>query len=159
MEKEEKQAYSARVVQANRTELLVIVYEILEGELRQAFTAFEKEDFSGFDIALQNAQKFLNELMGTLNYQFRVSYQLLSIYRFINRTLIECRLKKQRGDLQVCIDMVDKLRSAYAKIAEQDNSAPLMENVQKLYTGLTYGRQTLSEVSVDAGTGRRGFYA
>ena len=63
MEKEKVQEYSTRVVQANRTELLVIVYEILQEELKQALVEYDREDMTAFDVALKNAQKFLNELI------------------------------------------------------------------------------------------------
>ena len=159
MEREKRQEFSARITQANRTELLVIVYEITQEELREALDAYTKQKMQHFDISLQNAQKFLNELMGTLNYQYKISYQLFSIYRFINKKIVEARLKKQNTDLEECIRLLEKLRVAYAQIASKDMEGPMMANVQKLYSGLTYGKNSLSEVSVDGNGGHRGLYA
>ena len=67
MRKEKLQSYSARVAQANRTGLLVIVYEIIEEELSVAMECYKEADMEGFDNALKNGQKFLGELMGTLD--------------------------------------------------------------------------------------------
>lgn len=159
MEREKVQEYSTRVVQANRTELLVIVYEILQEELKQALVEYEREDITAFDTALKNAQKFLNELMGTLDYQYALSFQLLSIYKFINKVIIRDRLRVQTEQLEGCVQLVGKLREAYLQISSEDKEGPIMKNVQQVYAGLTYGRSALSEVSIDESQGHRGLYA
>lgn len=159
MRKERRQEYSARVVQAKRTELLVIVYEIIQEELELAMECFEEKDLMGFDAALKNAQKFLNELMATLDYQYEISYQLMSIYKFTNKILIEDRIKKTDACLEDCIRIFQHLKDGYQGIVSQDDSAPAMENVQKIYAGLTYGKSSLYEISVDVKDGKRGIYA
>ena len=58
MEREKRQEFSARITQANRSELLVIVYEIVQEELTEALAEFEKQELQKFDISLQNAQNF-----------------------------------------------------------------------------------------------------
>lgn len=61
MEKEKIRSYSARITQANRTELLIIVYEIIQEELSVALDCHEESDMEGFETALKNGQKFLGE--------------------------------------------------------------------------------------------------
>ena len=158
MRKERRQEYSARVVQAKRTELLVIVYEIIQEELELALDCYE-EDMTGFDIALKNAQKFLNELMATLDYQYEIAYQLMAIYKFANKKIIEDRIKKTDDGLEGCIRIFQHLKDGYEGIVSQDDSLPAMENVQKIYAGLTYGKSSLYEISVDVKNGKRGIYA
>lgn len=159
MEKNKAQEYSARIVQANRTELLVIMYEIIQEELSQAIEAYNKKDEQLFQSSMKSAQKFLNELMGTLDYHYEVSYNLMSIYKYVNKVIIEDRMKLQTDQLPECIDMIGSLKVAYEGIVSQDQSGPVMDNVQKLYAGLTYGKGTLNEVSVNVGGGNRGLYA
>lgn len=159
MEKEKRQEYSTRVVQANRTELLVIVYEMLQEELKQAQVEYKREDIEAFDKALKNAQKFLNELMGTLDYQYELSFRLLSIYKFINKVIIRDRLQVRDDELEGCIRIIGRIHDAYAQIVSEDREGPVMKNVQQVYAGLTYGKHALSEVSVDESNGHRGLYA
>lgn len=159
MKKEKIQNYSARITQANRTELLIIMYEIIQEELSTALDCYEESDVEGFDVALKSGQKFLGELMGTLNYQYAVSYQLMSIYKFLNKAMIEARLKKQSECLVECIGIVENIKNGFEGIADEDTSKPLMENVQKLYAGLTYGKNSLNEISVNVHDGKRGLYA
>ena len=51
------------------------------------------------------------------------------------------------------------LKDGYEGIVSQDDSNPVMENVQKIYAGLTYGKSSLYEISVDVKDGKRGIYA
>lgn len=159
MEKEKRQEYSTRVVQANRTELLVIVYEMLQEELKQAQVEYERQDIEAFDKALKNAQKVLHELMGTLNYQYELSFRLLSIYKFVNKVIIRDRLQVRDDELEGCIRIIGRIHDAYAQIVSEDREGPVMKNVQQVYAGLTYGKHALSEVSVDESNGHRGLYA
>ena len=159
MEKEKIRSYSARITQANRTELLIIMYEIIQEELSVALDCHEESDMEGFEMALKNGQKFLGELMGTLNYQYTISYQLMSLYKFINKTIIEARLRQQTEHLPECVDVIEKIKKGYEGIVKEDTSGPLMENVQKLYAGLTYGKHALNEISVNVNDGQRGLYA
>lgn len=159
MKKEKIQSYSARVTQANRTELLVIMYEIIQDELNTALDCYEESDMEGFDTALRSGQKFLGELMGTLNYEYALSYQLMSLYKFINKTIIEARLGKRADYIIECIGIVENIKNGFEEIVTEDTSGPLMENVQKLYAGLTYGKDSLNEISVNVNSGKRGLYA
>lgn len=159
MKKEKIQSYSARVVQANRTELLIIMYEIIQEELSVALDCYEESDMEGFEAALKNGQKFLSELMGTLNYQYTISYQLMSVYKFINKTMIEAALKQRMDYLPDCINILENIKKGYEGIVSEDTSGPLMDNVQKLYAGLTYGKDSLNEISVNIHEGKRGLYA
>lgn len=159
MNKEKIQNYSTRITQANRTELLVIMYEIIESELSEAIDCYEEEDMQGFELALKNGQKFLGELMSTLDYKYPIAYQLLSIYKFINRTIILARIKQQVEHLVECVGIVENIKKGYEGIVKEDASEPLMKNVQKVYAGLTYGKGALNEISVNVNQGKRGLYA
>jgi flagellar protein FliS len=44
-------------------------------------------------------------------------------------------------------------------VAKQDDSKAVMENVQTIYAGLTYGRGTLNETITTGVTPQRGFEA
>lgn len=159
MEKNKAQEYSARIVQANRTELLVIIYEIIQEELSLAIEAYNKKDGTLFKVSMKSAQKFLNELMGTLDYRYEVAYNLMSVYKYVNKVIIEDIMKEQIDQISECIDIIGNLKVAYEGIVPQDHSGPVMINVQKVYAGLTYGKGTLNEVSVNENGGNRGLYA
>ena len=50
--------------------------------------------------------------------------------------------------------MLRELKESYEQIASQDTSAPVMENAQTIYAGLTYGKDSLNVSLSDQGTNR-----
>lgn len=159
MEKEMTQEYCARVTQANKTELIVIMYEIFQTETDYAKEAYENGDIETFVSSMKNAQKFLNELMGSLDYRYKISYELLSIYSFVNRTLLASIAKRRPVDLEGIQRVMENLRTAFEGISKEDKSGPLMENTQKIYAGLTYGRGVLNEIAFNVNEVNRGYRA
>ena len=157
MKKESMQAYSKRITQANRTELVVITYEIIIEHIKNAQISFENQE--EFSNDLDQAQAFLKELMVSLDFEHQISYNLMSLYIFINKQLIEAKLKKSCEMLPTVQGMLESLLSSFREVSKQDNSAPLMQNTQKVYAGLTYGRDDVNEMSLASDDRNRGFKA
>lgn len=159
MEKEIVQAYSTRITQANRSELVVITYEIILEELKAARVAWNNQDIINFETELKRAQKFLNELMGSLDYQYNLSQQLLALYKYVNEQVIIAIARRTDETLAFAEDVLKGLLVGFQEVSKQDNSKPLMENTQRLYAGLTYGKGSLNETFVDVNQTKRGFQA
>lgn len=159
MEKEEAKEYCARVTQANRTQLIVIMYEIFQAEIEYAKNFYEEGNTEDFVLAVKNAHKFLYELMSSLDYRYKISYELLSIYSFVNRTLLVSIAKRKPVDLEGIQKVMKNLQIAFEGVSKEDKSGPLMENTQKIYAGLTYGRGVLNEIAFNVNEANRGFRA
>ena len=132
MTKDEKQQFTFRITQANSTEMIVILYEMLLCYLKEAEEAVEKEDKAAFHEAVRKARGCMNEL-------------LQSLHHF------------EAAPLQEIEKVISPLKDAYAKIAPENKKGVVMKNSQTVYAGLTYGRGTLSENMADQGT-NRGMY-
>ena len=83
----------------------------------------------------------------------------MSMYIFINKQLIEAKLKKSCEMLPRVQGMLESLLSSFREVSKQDHSAPLMQNTQKVYAGLTYGRDDVNEMSLASDDRNRGFKA
>ena len=68
--------------------------------------------------------------------------------------LITIRGKKALDEADV---IMKKLRNSFETAAADDKSAPLMDNAQKVYAGMTYGRGRLTESFIN--DDNRGFLA
>ncbi len=159
MTKELIQAYTARITQASKTELVVITYEILLSDIKEAQTAFEIGDNSQYSKVLKHASTVINELMRSLDYQYEISYNLMSLYIYASKCLIEANYQKNIGLLENAAIVIQKLMAGFEEICSQDMSGPVMQNAQQLYAGLTYGKGTLNEVYIDPQEHNRGFKA
>lgn len=159
MKKEMIQEISMRVTQASRSELIVIMYEIILREIEYAKEAFDEGDLAAYEKELTQAGRFVNELMGALDYSIGISYQLMSLYIFANKELTTAKMQKQPELLEGVTEIFEKLLIGYKKVSEEDVSGPVMRNTQQVYAGLTYGRGTLNEMYVDGNEARRGYMA
>ena len=79
MKKEDKQRFTLRITQANPTELVVILYEMLLGYLEDAEEA-AGNDMQLFHDAARKARGCLNELMGSLHMEYEPAPALMQLY-------------------------------------------------------------------------------
>lgn len=159
MRKEEVQVFTARVTQASKSELIVILYEMILLELKDARKAYEAENLITFDKELKKAQKFVNELMVALDYQYALSYDLLSLYLYVNKRIITAIIKRNPISLDSAEKVLNKLLIGFEGVSKADTSGPMMQNTQQLYAGLTYGKGKLNETYINPDNRSRGFIA
>lgn len=158
MKDELKQQFALRITQANKSELVVILYEMFLTYIGDAKEDLKGQDFKTFRLNIQRARGCLKELMGSLNYNYEPASSLLSLYVYINKLLVEADIHREEKPLSESEKIMEKLRSAYDTVSKEDHSAPVMGNAQTVYAGLTYSKNDLS-VNLDEGSGNRGFFA
>jgi flagellar protein FliS len=159
MQREAAHAFTARVTQASKSELVVITYEMALTEVKEAVEDYGTENFDGFYQQLERAQKFIRELVAALDYKYPLSYDLLSLYLYVNKRIVTAMMKKDVSALGSAESVLQKLLVGFEGVSRQDTSDPVMQNTQQIYAGLTYSRGKLDEVSVNPDGRRRGFIA
>lgn len=158
MTKEMKQDYTLRITQANKSQLVVIVYEMLLDYLKDAQQAHENGRSDLFAEALRKAEGCIRELLASLHMEYQPAGNLMSLYVYANKLLAQARLHNSTGELLQIAKMMQKLHDAYEQISREDTSASVMENTQSVYAGLTYGKSRLMESLSNEGSSR-GFRA
>ena len=163
MKKEDRQQFTFRISQANSTDLVVILYEMLLCYLEDAAEALAAgegvcAETDGFREAVRKARGCLNELLGSLNMQYEPAPAMQQLYLFCIRRLALGEARRDAKLLDEIKRVIEPLHDAYAKVAEQNGAGPVMRNSQTVYAGLTYGRNTLTENMADQGT-NRGMFA
>lgn len=151
MTKEQINEFSMRISQTNRTGLVVIIYEIIESYIDFALEALEIGDYEAFTFNIKKTRQFLNQLSSGLDFTYELSFELMNLYMFANECLVKSEVKRQNVNLSTVSKMISELRKAFEKISKEDKSGTLMKNSQKVYEGLTYGKNARNNVSV---TGR-----
>ena len=154
MTREVKQQFTFRITQANSTELVVILYEMLLSYLEESREALEKEDSSAFHEAIRKARGCINELISSLHMEYEPAPALMKLYLFCVRRLANGEVRSDPQPLGEIEQVIRPLHDAYEKISVQNNSGPVMGNSQTVYAGLTYGRNNLTENMADQGANR-----
>ena len=157
MTREDKQAFTRRIAKANRSQLAVIVYEMFLVYLEDAKKAHAAENKAEFARSLELARGCVQELRASLNFEYDIAKYLFDIYCFADRKLAQCIFSGSMENIDAIAEMFTKLRNAYAEISAQDKTEPLMDNIQDVYAGYTYGKNDINEslVNYDAGRGYR----
>ena len=158
MTKEQKQELTLRITQANKTQLITILYEMVLLYVDEAMEAIAKEDKVEYKAAIRKIRGCMNELTASLHFEQELAQNFLQLYLYINRELVKASMHYDRENLLHVQRVVRKLHDAYAQIENQDASGPVMGNTQTVYAGLTYGRNTLTE-NISDPAANRGFFA
>ena len=159
MTQEQIQTYTYRVSQASPCELVVIMYDIILDDVKNAREAKNAGNTKQYQNDLSHAVKFVNELMGALDFSQPISFRLMSLYIYVNKMLVKARVTERWDSLNDVELVIEKLRAGFDGIKDQDTSGPVMQNVQQVYAGLTYGKGSLNETYLNAQDYNRGFNA
>jgi flagellar protein FliS len=154
MTSEVKQQFTLRITQANSTEMIVILYEMLLCYLDEGKEAYAVQDRIGFREAIRKSRGCINELLHSLNMEYEPAPALLQLYLFCIRRLAVCEVRNDDKCFDEIKRVIAPLKDAYSSLAQQNTGGPVMNNSQTVYSGLTYGRNRLSEDMADNSSNR-----
>ncbi|MBE5906338.1 MAG: flagellar protein FliS [Lachnospiraceae bacterium] len=157
MNKEKKQEFTARVVNANRSELIVIMYDLIFTYMEDARADYAKDDWEATKVDFAHMEMVIRRLVRDLNHTYKVADELYALYQFCLRQLALCKVRKNLEGMEHAKVVLDNLYVGMKGMAKEDASSPMMRNSQQVVAGLTYGKSSISEVQL--GDTNRGFYA
>ena len=111
MDKNIRKKFEDRIKKADSIQMIIIIYEILLYYLDTA----KKEDW---DNNLSYADKCLDELIKSINFDFCVSTEILSVYSYCKQRLNITRIKKDPEMLIEIEQIINKYLTTY-KILEE----------------------------------------
>lgn len=159
MEKERLQEYATRVTQANRSELVVVIYEAILASIKEGKESLAENDIEQTRKEITRARELITELMGSLDLQYEISHYLRQLYIYAGRELCQGIANRDPEQFDHASRIFEKLLPSFQEVAKQDDSEAVMKNAQTIYAGLTYGRGTLNETLGTAVDVNRGFEA
>ena len=140
-----KKEFTLRISQANSTQLVVILYDMLLCYLNDAEEAFNQKEYDAYKDAIRKSRNCVNELMQSLHMEYELAHALLQLYLFCIRRLAKCEACNEDGCIKDIRRVIVPLRDAYDKISCNNTNGAVMDNSQTVYAGLTYGRNQLTE--------------
>ncbi len=158
MTEEQKQAYTRRITQANKTQLVTILYEMTADYMKDAKKAIEGGDGAETDRQIQLAQGCVDQLIHGLDMKVEISQNLLQLYLFAKQELIKAVTDHDPVHFDNAGIVINGLHETYLKLEKMDDSKPEMENTQSVVAGMTYGQSGLNETIADPDA-NRGFKA
>lgn len=154
MTAELKQEYTLRIAQANKTQLITILYEMVLLYIDEAESALDTGNKAEFKNAIRKIRGCMDELTASLHFEYALAQNLLQLYLYVDRELVKASSHYEKENLAHVRLVIGQLHEAYEQIQDLDTSGPVMGNTQTVYAGLTYGRNTLTENITDPGSNR-----
>lgn len=152
-------SYTKRIAGASRSELVVIIYEVILKDLNDSIVAHENSDSYEFEKLLKHSKRFLKELMASLDYRYKISFELMRLYIYVNKLIVNAMFQKNTVFIEDAIEIMSNLLIGFEEVSKEDNSDPVMKNTEQIYAGLTYGKGVLNEVALNTNRTKRGFKA
>lgn len=157
MTKEMKQEFTLRITNANKSETIVILCDMLLAYTEDAKNAFTgSEGKAAFGEAIRKARACLSELINSLNRNYEIAGHIYELYRYTERQLIAAQVKQSIEPLSEVGKVISRLNESYREVARMDSSPALMGNTETVYAGMTYGRNQITESS--NAPSNRGFF-
>ncbi len=143
MTKEDISVFSIRIAQGSKTELVVITYEIIINYLETAKVEFQDENKDEFLFNIKKAMEFIDDLTTNLDMNYSVSYELINLYMYSKKCLINASARISDNKLDSVINVMKDLRGAFENVSKQDiSNERLMDTSEQIYTGFTYGKNS-----------------
>lgn len=155
---EKKQEFTLKISEANKTQMITIIYEMVMYYLDEAIESIgigKKEDALK---SLIRAQNCIDELIHSLNMDYELAKNLYQIYIFSKKELTVAGATFSINRIWRVLKNFKNLHRAYEELEKEDTSGRLMGNTQRVYAGLTYGKYSLNE-DVTAASYNRGLMA
>lgn len=160
MKAESVKIFTRRITSANKSEIIVIIYDIIEENLALAKKALAEGDRETYRNEINQAISFVKELLVSLDMNYEVSKNLASLYIYVSRCLNFALVSGKKEEIEAAEKVLRKLGDSFREVAKTDESKPVMENTQRVYAGITYGRGLdLDETLVAPAMESRGFRA
>lgn len=159
MEKERLQEYAARVSQANRSELVVVIYEVVLKSIEEGKALLEADKVEEARSEAARARGMITELMSSLDMQYTISHYLRQLYIYAYHEICHAIAERKPELFDHASDIFNSLLPSFEEVAKQDTSEPVMQNTQQIFAGLTYGKGALHETIGVGLSPKRGFEA
>lgn len=145
MTDETKKKYTLRIAEANKSEIIVIVFELAEIYIEDAIESYYDGDIESYAQSCKKAVKCITDLLDALDYSYEISYPLMRIYNFLSSEISIAAVTKEVRRIKKAEELLTKIKLSFVDVAKADTSSPVMGNTQTVYAGLTYGRNELNE--------------
>ncbi|MEH6986951.1 flagellar export chaperone FliS [Cytobacillus firmus] len=103
---------------ASPGELTLMLYNGCLKFIHQAKKAIEEKNIEMKNTNIQKAQSIIQELMVTLNMDIDVSKNMMSLYDFMNRRLMEANIKNDASILAEVESLVTEFRDTWKEVIQ-----------------------------------------
>ncbi|MEK4027944.1 flagellar export chaperone FliS [Pseudobacillus sp. FSL P4-0506] len=106
------------VTTASPGELTLMLYNGCIKFIHQAKQALEDKNYHEKNINIQKAQSIVQELMVTLNMDYEIANNMMSLYDYMKRRLIEANIKNDGAILLEVEELATEFRDTWKQVIQ-----------------------------------------
>ena len=111
------QTYKTQEVSmASPMALIVMLYNGCIKRLKLARIAIDKKDYEDANTQLKKAQDIVAELANSLDFNYPIANDLMALYEFMLREIIQINIGKDQDKIEPVINMLSSLRDAWKQV-------------------------------------------
>ncbi|CDQ19215.1 flagellar protein FliS [Halobacillus karajensis] len=111
------QAYQNNSVEtASPGELTLMLYNGCIKFIKVAGKAMENNEIEKKNTHIQKAQKIIQELMVTMDQQYSLTQEIMPLYDYMNRRLMEANTKNDNEILDEVLGLVEEFRNTWKQV-------------------------------------------
>ncbi|QDP41270.1 flagellar export chaperone FliS [Radiobacillus deserti] len=115
------QAYQNNSINtASPGELTLMLYKGCEKFIKLAKKGVEEGNHEVKNVNIQKAQKIISELMVTLDKSYEISNQILPLYDYMNRRLIDANVKNDISILEEVEGLVSEFTETWTEVIRKN---------------------------------------
>jgi flagellar protein FliS len=111
------------VMTASPVELIVMLYDGCIKNLKLARIAIQEKKYDTSNTHLQKAQEIIAELISSLDLHFPIAADLMKIYDFILRQIVEINVSKDETAIGGIVGLLSTLKDAWSQVARMNRNA------------------------------------
>lgn len=158
MRKDLIQDFTLRISNANRSELVVIKFDMFDEYVSSAVSYLDAGDEANWKKELRRAIAVIESFKETLDFKYEISENLFSIYQYCMTQCYKALSLKKKEGLDEVKSIMKRLSASFEEVAKKDDSPALMGHSEKVVAGMTYGKGSLYE-GTSLSEPNRGFWA
>lgn len=112
---------------ASPGELTLMLYNGCLKFINLAKHAIDQKDITARNTNILKAQKIVQELMVTLNMDLEVSQNMMSLYDYMHRRLIEANIKSDKAILEEVEELVTEFRDTWKQVIQLNRQKQFAE--------------------------------
>jgi len=110
------------VLAATPAELTLMLFDGCVKFLKQACAFIEAADIEKSHNNLIKASDIISELMSTLDTNYKISDNLISLYIYIHNEILQANITKDTDKISPVIDLISELRDTWKQAIQIDRS-------------------------------------
>ncbi|WP_411348137.1 flagellar export chaperone FliS [Paenibacillus sp. WLX2291] len=103
---------------ASKPKLLIMLYDGVLRFIRAGIEGIEEKDHTKANTNLCKAQAIVHELVSSLNFDYPIANELLAVYEYCLRLLIDANVKKDIFPATEVLEHLSELREAWLEASK-----------------------------------------